>query len=63
MSTIDSFGPTIKKIDSFIRELDPSIRLEAYHFLFAQEQRQLGHSATIPAKPKQTPKEARRRKN
>ena len=40
MKAIDSHGENLKKINEFIIELDPSVRLEVFRFLLAEEEKQ-----------------------
>ena len=40
MKSLETYGKTIKEIDTFVRQLDESLRLEAFKFLLDQELKQ-----------------------
>lgn len=42
MSSVDNFGPTIKKINLFIGGLDDAIKLRVFDILFEEDKKQLG---------------------
>ncbi len=47
MSSVDNLGPTIKKINSFISDLDDAIKLQVFNILFNEDQKELGEPASV----------------